>query len=1296
MTFLIENEIDAEIVHGRKGGSSGGGKNKGGSGSTENTLRSKARAQLVELIGEGPIKGLVSGDSSIFLGETAVRNSNGSVNFKNVSWQFNRGLPDDNYFNGNVSASTPHDVNVQVKKNIGPIVRTVLDDNADAVRLVMRIPALFESDADDGSMKPTDLSYRISYRNYNGAWVTALTEVISNERTTSVYQRQHTIRLPAGGAPWDIRVERLTDDSSNTRLVNELWWEAFYTVVSGKFIYPHTAALYLDVNAEDIGSSIPARAVEVEGMIVKVPVNYDPDTRTYTGLWNGAFKFAYTNNPAWVFYDLITNTRYGLGEFVDDSKVDKWSLYQIAQHCDQLVDTGFRDINGNMLQEPRYTFNGVINSRQEAFNVLRQIATTWRGMAFWSLGQVYAVADMPADPHSLIAPANVINGEFQYSGVALKAMHTVAMVSWNDPSDFYRPAVEVVINDEMLKKYGWREKAVTLTGCTSRGLAHRYGKWILDVEQHETETVTFAASFDQIDLRPGHIIAIADPNKAQVRLGGRLVTCETTSAVLDFPFTPLPGNTYKIMMVTSDGKVISKQITSWSGEIAGEMPAYRTVNFGAITEPLPQDGAMWVIVGSDAAPRTYRVLQVREEKVNEFKVTALFHDPGKYQRVESGIILDPVPYVRPKNYIQPPSGLSVVERRVFENGRIRNKLLLSWSNSGDYKAKDYLVTVDHPTRGNGIDYGSTENMSIEIEGEAPGTYTFKVRARGFVGNLSDVASFPYEVSSAPLTALPRVESLALSDNPGAFAFKGSDIRIQWENWFASSSDPTSSSGVPNSRRSPLYQTNRVKVYDTGSNTLLRNQTVFGEQFTYSFAMNTSDNSYYSRGPSRAVTFVVTVVDIYGRESLPKNLAVSNPPPAAVDLKVSSIGNVVFANWVLPGDDDLMGSVVHASTTAAFTPSETNQVYDGIGNSTSFTLPSSGVYFIKAAAYDKFGKSGLNFSAEKTVTTGVFVDVEAPATPTGLTFSSEIRTDANGSAAAYLICTWTANTEPDLAYYDLDIKEGTGGYVSFPTAGNRFEIRCRGNVSYTAKIAAVDSFGNKSAYSATVAHTSVTGPGIVETINTGSVQIDAGKIKISGATSLSDWRRGGDETKIDGGALSANTVKANAVEIGLRNISTNGIEFEHNKPLANSVSWTAGTLTYVDDSGSSTTVSITADSATWSANTLFVYWQKGSTTLSTTVSPSIAFGSSNVVLASYLGGTNLNAIFGRTVIEGSKIKTGTISATQIAANSISADKMQVSNLSAIASNIGTITSGLLQSSDGKMQVDLTNKRILIAD
>jgi predicted phage tail protein len=334
----------------------------------------------------------------------------------------------------------------------------------------------------------------------------------------------------------------------------------------------------------------------------------------------------------------------------------------IAQYCDGLVPDGFGGT------EPRYTFNATITDRQEAFKLLQQITSVFRGMAYWSLGQVFVTADMPADPIKLVAPANIIGGAVEYSGTALKANHSVAIVHWNDPADFYRPAIEVVIDDDQLARFDWREMQINLLGTTTRGTAHRYGKWALDSEKSQLETASFPLSWDQftvssgVGVQPGQIISLADPRKAAVRLGGRIAAVGAAHYyTLDSAFTPTIGQTYNLIAEMPDGSIASEAISAFTGAV---------VNLTTDFSTRPQLGAMWVITGTDIEPRQYRTLAIRENAKNSFQITALFHDPTKYDRVELGFSLDSVPYTMPKSTIEPvsigrrfPAGIAANSRR---------------------------------------------------------------------------------------------------------------------------------------------------------------------------------------------------------------------------------------------------------------------------------------------------------------------------------------------------------------------------------------------------------------------------------------------------------------------------------------------------------------------------------------------------------------------------------------------------------------------------------------------------------
>lgn len=1443
---------------------SGGGRSKGGGGSQQgaveapNTLHSNARARIVELLGEGQIGGLVDGARSIFFDKTPLQNSDGSFNFNGVVWEQRVGLPDQDFLYGFTQAETFVSVETQVRAVLPPVVRTISDANADAVRITMRIPSLVEQDNTNGNLNPNSVSYRIEVRPNGGAWTLVEDVEIFNQKTTSAYQRAHRVELPVGGHPWDIRVTRTYPDATTANVQNETWWESYTILVEGKFTYPNSAVIATSINAQQFGSNIPQRTFDVRGLLIEIPSNYNPVSRTYSGIWDGTFVTAWTNNPAWILYDLLTNNRYGLGEFIDATKVDKWGLYTIGQYCDQMVPDGFGGT------EPRFTFNGVLNSREEAFNVIQQITTAFRGMAYWNLGQVFAVADMPVDAGKLVTPANVIGGKFEYSGTAMKARHTVALVAWNDPQDFYSTAIELVQDDEALQRYGWRETEVQATGCTSRGQAHRLGKWILDTEQNETETITYEASWDHADVVPGTLINVADPRKAEVRAGGRLVETNPLSDpryfTLDAPFEPTPGETYSAQLVLPDGSLFTSAISAFS---LGNTRILLT------TAPpsRPIDGSVWVITGSDLAPRQYRVISVAETDKHTIRVTGLFHDPTKYARVESGINLAPIPYTRPRYTVLPPTNLTIVESQYRDiTGLPRSRVSLSWTPPNNFIAAGYLITAQTP---NGfMNYGQTALPQIDINDLTTGAHTFYVATLARDGRQSPPAEITYTVIGFEGVGASTVTGMEIDGRAPLTTWIGKDVRINWTNVFPGSNLEFPQQGGVN----PYYSTNVVRVYDTDTDELLHVGYTVAPTYVYTYSQNLQDNRARSRTlASRRLRFEVTIRDAYGRESAPAVLSVSNPPPALITPTVTAGYEAVFINYTYTAnEEDFAGVKIWVSPTTGFNPLITPADYTGVNNFVSVKKP-NGTYYVRMGAYDTFGEEGMTISAEITVTVAsVLIDTTPPSAPTGLTLTSTLQTNAVGDVTTTLRATIGTNPSTNFGYNQFEIRQGSGNWIAFESASNIYEwpglppatsfgVRVRAVqrdgfypsgytsevthttaakttapanvtglvaaasirtafISWTAVadtdishyevwmkttnvtpnpvteasarigtvygtsfthsglttgttyyywIRAVNTSGIVSAAfssSATVTtasaangdiadlaitagkiaagtitsdriaagtiqgdriSTSTALPGTITVgatgvslstvesraadpaarVNVGSTTIDPGKVLISGATTLANWRNGGDATKIEGGSIAANTISANKLTVGLRGLDIAGIQFTFNAGT-NNLAWSAGTIIYIDAAGVSQTQAISAGNATWTSGTMYVYWTLGNSTLTTSTTVTAADGANSIRLATYQGGTNLVATYGRTIIDGSQITTGSITATQIAAGTIQASNIAsgtiTTNLLA-AGNInfdrmagGTISSDVVYLGSDRFQLDGVNRNMVIRD
>jgi predicted phage tail protein len=1076
------NQLHQAIL-GSGGGGGGGGKGGGGGESgaeSPNTLRSNARVRAVELLGEGPIVGLVDGAKSIYLDSTPLQNADGTFNFggeinggeqgatsgSGLSWEQRLGYPDQPHLNGHPMAETPSSVETRIRFSAPPIVRTISESNADSVKVVVRIPALARQDKENGNLEPSSVAFAIDLRPFGGAWVNKITVSIENQKCTSPYLSQHRIELTPGGFPWDLRVRRLTPDADVVELQNETWWESFTTVVEGKFIYPDSALMALTINAREFGSSVPSRTYDVKGLIIQVPTNYDPVTRAYTGIWNGSFKLAWTDNPAWIFYDLLTNTRYGLGDVVGPFGVDKWTLYTIARYCDQLVPSGYRNpITTVDIMEPRFTFNGVINSRDEAYKVLQDIAQAFRGMAYWSAGQVIAVADMPADPVKIVTPANVIKGQFQYSGTGLKARHSVVLVKWNDPQDFYRAAVEVVQNDDAIHRYGWNQTEVQAKGCTSRGQAHRYGKWLLDTEENENETVEYSCSWDQADLLPGQIISVADPRKAQVQLGGRLVDVDGNLVTLDRPFEPIFGSTYSLSAVLPDGTLQTIPITEFV-TASQQGSTYRQIRVQSVFTETPLKGAMWAISGTDVNPRRYRVLSVIEDEKNIFRVTALFHDQTKFARVEQGVFFDPPVYTRPRRQIRPPVNLRAVESLYHKDGQAHSRITLSWTPSEDFMASSYMVSCQTPD--GFVNIGTFNVTSCEIIDTRAGRYSFAVTAVSVGNVVSRPAELNFDAIGWSGLDGPFVSHLELFGRGTDTSFGGRDPKFTWRNNFPGVGEQIANerNGAGAGNVSPLYRDNVVRIYNPDTNDLLRLQVLGVQEFIYAYELNVEDNARFGRGPSRKFRIEISVRDTLGRESKPTKLVVENPVPGLVIPTVRPGLEQIFVDYPLSTDLDARGALVWISKSKSFDPITTPPVYDGINNFLSLKADKFETYYVRLAIYDAFGKTGLNISPPiEVIVDGFKIDVEPPEVPELPTLTASTQRTATGEIQTRLVAQWSASPSENFGRFEIELRPQNGNWIAHPTSGTRYEwFGLTMNAVYQARIKSISKNGYASGYS----------------------------------------------------------------------------------------------------------------------------------------------------------------------------------------------------------------------------------------
>lgn len=691
----------------------------------ENTLRSKATVTFMDVLGEGPIKGLVNGLKSVFYNDTPLQADDGTFNFKGVNLALMLGLPDQATLNGYEANGEEVTVNQKVTKASGGYTVTVSASTQSPLshlRVTIRLPALVSTNRETGDIRGASVSFKIEVRPNGGSWSTAVEKTI-NGKCTSPYEESYRIPL-TGSAPWTIRMTRSTDDSDSQYLLNDTWWASYTKILDWPMTYPNTAYVGTALDSELFGGSPPTRAYELDGLQIKVPVNYDPLARTYSGMWDGTFKIAWTNNPAWIFYDLLTNTRYGLGNDISENSVDKWALYGIAQYCDELVP------NGEGGTEPRFVFNGVLNTSEDAYSVLQTIAASFRGMAYFGAGLITATQDAPAEAVKLVTNANVVDGIFTYEGTGRRARHTLARIMFNDQSDRYRPTIEPVEGDDISER-GPVTAEIIAVGCTTRTQARRIGKWLLDSERTESETVHYRAGLDHADLRPGDIILVADRWYAGIRSGGRIKSATTSAITIDAPFAFAGQSSLTLRVTLPNGAIEDRQINTITS----------TDTVIQVTTPFsmaPNPEAVWLISSSTVAPRPFRVITVSQNDDGFFDVVALFHDSTKYARIELGVDTPPPTFIAElKGAPSRASDIQIAEYVAIEAGLPRVTILVSWKASTDPRVRTHQVQAILPGRGEAYQFvGETSSNSLEIRDTTDGIGSFRVRAVDSLGRFS--------------------------------------------------------------------------------------------------------------------------------------------------------------------------------------------------------------------------------------------------------------------------------------------------------------------------------------------------------------------------------------------------------------------------------------------------------------------------------------------------------------------------------------------------------------------------------
>lgn len=690
----------------------------GGGGSTprllDDNLKNKQFLNVIDLVSEGPIEGPVGGMSGFLLNGTPVVDEDGNPNIHGVEVQWRSGTQTQEPLEDFPFVEKEIPVNVEVKKST-PILRTISDQETDRVRFTLGVSALVSQD-DKGNQHDATVEMLIEVNDGSG-WTHAETAKITG-KISGQYLESYIIDAPKK-KPFQIRVSRLTDDSKSDLLKNGTVWASYTEITDAKFSYPNSAVVGMKIDKSQYGDT-PNRTYHIKGMIIQVPDNYDPESRTYTGIWTGRFKPAWSNNPAWVFYDLVTNERYGIGEMIGSFGVDKFALYAIARYCDELVDDGF----GN--KEPRFTFNAYITSQRKAKEVLDDLASVFRGMPLWDGQQLTCFQDRPSDPVWTYTNSNVIDGKFKYTSTAKSARHNAIEVSWVNPSNGWSEEREFIQDDDLIQRFGGvNVKKVTAFGCTSRGQAHRVGKWILQTEKLEKDSVTFSTGREGINCISGDIIEVADDSFAGVKVGGRVLSVNGSTIIIDAPIDWEYDDKGTFSFLGSSGGFEKIDIQSIDGDI---------VTLREIPNGLKQYG-VFSISKSTLTTRLFRVITISEDKDGIYLYNCIQHEPQKERIVDNGVDFTGNPPTQ--NVIRIPNIERLSIAYVNDSSQVQARAM--WMTTTINRNISFNVTLYKDSKV--VSTGNTTDLEYYFNGLEAGDYLVGVRGRdtnGMLGNESKV------------------------------------------------------------------------------------------------------------------------------------------------------------------------------------------------------------------------------------------------------------------------------------------------------------------------------------------------------------------------------------------------------------------------------------------------------------------------------------------------------------------------------------------------------------------------------
>ncbi|MCJ7053922.1 DUF1983 domain-containing protein [Klebsiella variicola] len=690
------------IIKGRKGG---GSKQRTPTEQPDD-LQSVAKAKILLALGEGEFAGGLTG-KDIYLDGTPLENADGSQNFSGVSWEFRPGTQAQTYIQGIPGTENEISVGLEVSSKTA-WTHTFTNTQLSAVRFRLKWLSLMKQE-DDGDVVGNTVRYAIDLQTDGGAWQTVLETAVSGKTTTG-YERSHRIDLPQAGSTWTLRLRKISPDANSVKTGDVMTLQSYTEVIDAKLRYPNTALLYIEFDSSQFNGSIPQISCEPRGRVIRVPDNYNPETREYTGVWTGGFKWAWTDNPAWIYYDIVIADRFGLGNRLSSANISKWTLYQIAQYCDQLVPDG----RGGDGMEPRYTCNVYVQERNDAYTVLRDFAAIFRGMTCWNGEQIVVLADMPRDVDFTYTRANIV-GKPRYSSSSSQVRYTNALVSWSDPDNAYADAMEPAFIPELVSRYSFNQLEMTAIGCTRQSEAHRKGLWGI-LTNNKDRMVEIDVGLDGRIPQPGYIIALADELLAGRVNGGRISAVNGRVITLDRDVDAKPGD--RLQLNLPSGISQSRTIQAVNGR--------RQITVTTAYSETPERECVWAIESDDLFLQQYRVTGVKENNDATLTITGVAHDPDKFARIDTGAIIDQRPVsVLPAGNQSPPDDIVITSRSVVNQGISVETMQVNWS------AVSGAIAYEAQWRrndGNWINVPRSSTTSFEVSGIYAGRYLVRVRA----------------------------------------------------------------------------------------------------------------------------------------------------------------------------------------------------------------------------------------------------------------------------------------------------------------------------------------------------------------------------------------------------------------------------------------------------------------------------------------------------------------------------------------------------------------------------------------